>query len=197
MQKLILPINKTIVTAGYKNPAYENLIVNGTKIGTHYGVDIVGELTVYASGKGKVIDCGYDNVFGNYVVIQYNECYNHKTKQTQDVIIRYFHFDFIKCKKNQVVTKDSVIGIMGSTGKYVTGVHCHVEVDTDLKFWQYTPSLSGSSNIFKAGYRGSNDTTFNPMELFHVKTTYPDYQTINRVKDEYSTEKDINIPTIM
>lgn len=192
-QQLILPINNCIISAGYKNKKYESLIVNGVRMGTHFGNDLYGELQLWCSGDGTVLSTGIDNCFGNYVVVQYDNVYNHKTKKASNYVFRYFHLADISVKKGQKVTSDTRLGIMGNTGKYAAGVHLHIEADTDVKNWQFTPSLTGNSNIFKAGYRGNNDTTLDIFELLYIKSSTPDNQKLKKNNDGYV---DINVSTI-
>ena len=55
-QVLVLPINKCVFSAGYKNELY--LKQQGYN---HYGVDLFSDnsdLTVYACGNGEVVACG-------------------------------------------------------------------------------------------------------------------------------------------
>lgn len=193
-QRLILPINNCIISAGYKNKKYESLVVNGVRMGTHYGNDLYGELQLWCSGEGTVISTGIDNCFGNYVVIEYNDVYNHKTQKVSNYVFRYFHLADISVRKGQKVTSDTKLGIMGNTGKYAAGVHLHVEVDTDIKNWQYTPSLTGNSNIFKAGYRGDKDTTLDIFNLLYIKSTPPDNQRLKKNNDGYVDLNVSNIP---
>lgn len=186
VQTLTFPSNKVIITAGYKNKAYENLVVNGLKMGTHYGIDFSGDTKLYASGDGKIINVGYDEILGNFVAILYNSVLNHKDNTVQDVIFRYFHLKDYKVKQNQSVSQGTEIATMGNTGKYTTGVHCHIEVDTDIKYWNYTPTLSGNSNIMKAGLRGSQDTTQDPMNFMFKNN----FQTISTSNDAYTNNVD-------
>lgn len=192
-QKLILPINNCIISAGYKNKKYESLIVNGVRMGTHYGNDLYGELQLWCSGNGKVLSTGIDNCFGNYVVVEYENVYNHKTQKVSNYVFRYFHLNEISVKKDQKVTSDTKLGLMGNTGRYAKGIHLHIEADTDTKNWQYTPSLTGNSNIFKAGYRGDKDTTVDVFNLLYIKSTHPDNQKLKKNNDGYV---DLNVSTI-
>ena len=72
-QRLILPINKMRVTAGYKNAKYKQQFGY-----THYGVDVTDakrtDKTIWASGKGIVTHCGWHPTGGNVVVIVYKDC---------------------------------------------------------------------------------------------------------------------------
>lgn len=196
-QKLILPVNTMKITCGYKNEKYKSLVVNGLKMGTHYGVDYSFSKsapirTMWASGNGTVIATGLDNCFGNFVVIRYDNVYNHKNGNVISIVMRYFHLNSIAVRPNQKVDKDTKIGIMGMTGTYATGVHCHMEADTDLRYWNYTPSLKpgGSSSHFRGGDR-VNDTTFNPIEVLYIKKTAPDNQSCVRTMDGYTTIDDM------
>ena len=179
-----------VVTCSYKNKLYEQKY----KIGTHYGVDFAGDRQMYASGNGIVLDCGYDNCFGNFIIIKYDKAVNHKTNKYRDVIFRYFHLASLFITKGQQVNKDTKLGIMGTTGKYSDGIHCHLECDTDcrLKYCNYTPTLKGNTNRFKAGI----DTTLNPMDYIHCEYTKPDNQKISRTQDMYTSLNDVAIPKI-
>ena len=170
-QKLILPINKTRVTAGYKNATYNNQF--GFK---HYGSDSTStgsDRTVWGCGVGQVLEAGFDNVLGNVVIIRYNNC-QLKNGTTKDLIQRLYHLGRIDVVKGQSITKDTRVGLYGSTGQYATGPHLHVEFDTDVKYPAYSPTLGSSSNIIKAG----TDSTLNPTDVLYVKNTAPDYQSV-------------------
>ena len=183
-QYLIQPVNKTILSAGYMNTKYKN------KFGfQHYGHDVYsgsGDLTVYASGNGEVIECGYDSTLGNVVVVRYNNAYNEKTKKAQDVIMRYYHLASISVNKKATVNKDTKLGVMGSTGKYSLGIHLHYEIDTDTDYPCYSPTVGTSGTLIKAG----TPTTVNPAYFIHTKASAPDNQTMNYLNDGYSGAED-------
>ena len=129
--------------------------------------------TVWGSGVGTVLLAGYDNVLGNVLVIRYDNC-QLTTGATKNLIQRIFHLDRIDVKQGQSITKDTRIGLYGNTGKYTTGPHLHVEFDTDTSYPSYSPTISTSSNIIKAG----TDSTVRPAEVMYVKNSAPDYQTV-------------------
>ncbi len=170
-QKLILPINKTRITAGYKNANYKN------QFGfNHYGSDSTStnsNRTVWGSGVGKILETGFDNVLGNVVVIRYDNC-QLKNGSIKNLIQRLYHLERIDVSKGQSITKDTRVGLYGSTGKYATGPHLHVEFDTDVNYPMYSPTLGSSSNIIKAG----TDSTLNPADVLYIKNTAPDYQSV-------------------
>ena len=187
-QRLILPINKCRITAGYKNTNYAK------EFGyTHYGVDMTDkdrkDYTLYASGKGIVSHAGYNSSGGNVVVIIYRDC-ELPIGGTRDIVLRYFHLKSIKVKVGQKVNKDTIIGLYGNTG-YSSGAHLHLEVDTDVNYPNYTPQIAtGASNsVLK---KGVASTMLNPTSVLWVKDTCPDYQSV--VSSGYNTvsKSDVN-----
>lgn len=193
MQKLILPINKCKLTASWKTSAYTN------RFGyMHYGADMVstaGSQTVYASGDGVVVASGLDSVVGNVVAVLYLDAKNSRTGAVQDIIVRYFHFDSRKVNKWDKVTKDTVLGLYGSTGLVGTGKHLHIEVDSDIAYPLYSPTVLNSS-LLRGRYLGANDKTMsNPMEWLFCKMSPPDYQTYVTSNDVYIREEDKIITT--
>ncbi|MEH6964501.1 M23 family metallopeptidase [Priestia megaterium] len=188
-QKLIQPINNARITAGYLNTKYQQKF--GFK---HYGWDLVSATsnrTVWASGKGKVLATGYDNILGNTIIVKYPQAYIHSTKSTKDIVIRYNHLASIKVAKGQSVTKDTSLGIYGNTGKYSTGAHLHFEIDTDTVNYQYSPTLGSSSNIIKAG---TASTVLSPKSVLYTKNSAPDNQQIWILGDGYQSSTEDNLP---
>ena len=196
-QKLILPVNKAVVTASIKTEAYKkdwNFV--------HYGLDMVsaaGNTTVYACGNGEVIKTGLDSMVGNTVVVKYHDAYNHKTGKSADLIVRIFHMASIAVKDGQKVNKDTVLGRYGSTGKYTSGAHLHMEVDTDTKHPFGTPSVgAGKTNIYYGtGYQANDKTMSNPTEWLHCKASAPDNQTWATRNNSYIRDEDKSIPMIL
>ena len=189
-QYLILPLNKAQLTAGYKNANYK------TKFGfTHYGIDlsngVLDNRTLWAMGNGTVKACGYDNIFGNTVVIVYPDVYIPATGKTQDLTVRLYHMKSIAVKVGQAVTTATKLGVMGNTGQYSTGAHVHVEIDTDAAMPTYAPGLKGNSNIIKKGI----DTTLSPSDVLYLKPTAPDKQTLVFKAGVYADQKEAQLPT--
>jgi len=85
----------------------------------HKGTDLAcAEGTrIIASNNGKVESVGYDNTYGNFVVINHGNGY--KTK--------YAHMKNVMARKGDNVEKGEEIGTAGSTG-YSTGPHLHFMV---------------------------------------------------------------------
>lgn len=170
-QRLILPINRARVTAGYKNENYQK------EFGyTHYGCDLTDSkksiLTVWGSGKGKVTHCGFHPTGGNVLVVVYKDCELPNGK-VMDIAMRYYHLDKIYVKVGQQITKDTKLALYGNTGAS-HGDHLHIELDGDIRFPNYTPQTSKSNEVLKKGI----DTTLNPVDVLWCKTTAPDNQSV-------------------
>lgn len=71
----------------------------------------------YATAKGKVIEAGWHEGYGNQVLIDHGDGY--KT--------RYAHANKLYVKKGMTVDQNAVLGSIGSTGRS-TGPHLHYEV---------------------------------------------------------------------
>lgn len=89
--------------------------------GRHTGIDLVGlsSKVVYATCDGTVSRTGFDNSYGNFVVVKGNDGYYHW----------FCHLASISASVGQKVTRVSKLGIMGSTGNS-TGPHTHYEIRT-------------------------------------------------------------------
>ena len=161
-QKLILPVNNSILTEGYSNSYYGHDVETTTNI-----------KTVYASGKGKVITAGKDTILGNVVIIRYDNVFDKQSNKIINVIIRYCHLASITVAKNRTVTKDTKIGTIGKTGN-TSKVKLYYEVDTDIKYPQYSPAVKKSGSIIKKGI----NTTINPSRVLFIKSTAPDKQSM-------------------
>ena len=170
-QKLILPINKCRVTAGYKNANYKRDFGYN-----HYGADLTdrakSDRTIWASGVGEVTHAGWSNSGGNVVIVVYRNC-ELADGRIKDIAVRYYHLDKIYAKVGQKTTKDTKLGLYGNTGSS-SGAHLHIECDTDIKYPNYTPQIAKNSGILKAG----TDSTLNPAIVFFAKASSPDWQEV-------------------
>ncbi len=72
---------------------------------------------IVATANGRVVTVGYDDSFGNYVII----------KHKHGIYTRYAHMATTRVIKGQEVTQRQVIGTIGSTG-ISTGPHLHYEI---------------------------------------------------------------------
>ncbi|SEC29887.1 peptidoglycan DD-metalloendopeptidase family protein [Paenibacillus sp. GP183] len=95
----------------------------------HKGVDITGNKSILSADNGKVVETGYKDDYGNYIIINHMNGYR----------TLYGHLSKITIQNGAIVEKGEKIGIMGSTGDS-TGVHLHFEiqkngtVDNPLKY---------------------------------------------------------------
>ena len=92
-QKLILSVNNTLVTAGFKNANYRA----GMPF-AHFGADHCSSsssTTVYANGNGTVVTKGNDNVLGNVVVVKYPDVKLPNGNTIAGVVGRYYHLAYI------------------------------------------------------------------------------------------------------
>lgn len=89
----------------------------------HYALDICnGPVTVLnkaacAADGGTVVYAGWNGAYGYYVKIQH----------ANGLATAYAHLNSIKVVKGQTVSRNQVIGLIGSTGRS-TGPHLHFEV---------------------------------------------------------------------
>lgn len=181
-QKLIQPINNMIVGLGFLSPKYKQYGVvtlsNGTKM-EHFGVDwwqATGTpKTLYAMGNGEVLRTGNDSTFGNIIVVRYNNCLNNKTNQIEDLIVRCYHLAQIRVVKGQKVTKDTILGVIGCTGRYCNGVHVHLEIDLNIDDPFGVPGITTTNLLHWVTVKKL--TVVNPAEWVYTKVSLPDRQT--------------------
>jgi len=85
----------------------------------HSGIDIRGSTgtPVRAAMAGRVSAVGYDNVFGNYVIINHHSGYR----------TLYGHLSVIRARNGVYVSQGERIGDVGNTGQS-TGAHLHFTV---------------------------------------------------------------------
>lgn len=200
-QKLILPLNRTLVTASMGNAAYR------AKFGfPHYGTDMVsavGDTTIYASGTGTLIAAGWDKYAGNVVVIRYPGAVYRPDGTAADVIFRYFHLAEIgKIPAGEnAITKDTILGRYGGSGmgsKSYWSPHLHVEADTDVRYPRYSPTFTPSGEILfgrAAGATGRNPAGLSGLSL-PAKPPHPDRQTYQTAGAPYVDQKDFAIPVL-
>lgn len=100
----------------------------------HSGVDYATygvKLAQYAIEDGVILSCGTDWPYGGakYVWVKYPRL---------GVKMLHYHLDSIKVKKGQKVTKNTIIGYTGKTGK-ATGIHLHLEIVCMITGTRYDP----------------------------------------------------------
>ena len=180
-QELIFPVNNARINVGYKVPIY--LTSPSTAgLGEHYGsdyldVDSLGEVAdssnIIASGEGLIYQSGLDDNVGYFACIVYPDALviENGNRVKKDITVRYWHMDSLAIPEvddyehPEEIHKNEPIGTMGMRG-VATGVHLHVECDTDTTpmytFW--TPTHFINPDIIKNG----TDSTINPGRVFQV-----------------------------
>ena len=100
----------------------------------HYGIDIAANLGtfIYAPANGVVIKSVNSNYgYGNQIFIKHK--YGYQT--------RFAHLYINLVKKNDIIKKGDIIGLVGSTGKS-TGNHLHYEVIKNGKHLDPLPFMN-------------------------------------------------------
>ncbi|NLI15207.1 MAG: M23 family metallopeptidase [candidate division Zixibacteria bacterium] len=85
----------------------------------HNGIDIAAErdTPIRAPAKGRVISVGWENGMGNTICIDHG----------YGLVSIYGHLNAIKVRKGDMVNRNDIIGLVGSTGNS-TGPHLHYEI---------------------------------------------------------------------
>lgn len=150
------PISPGYVTSNY---GWRYAIYSGGRLisstGMHEGIDLSNGLgrnnPIYSVANGKVVATWYDQWGGNQITI------HHKINGTT-YSSSYAHLSKILVKKGDIVTKDTVIGMMGDTGS-ATGPHLHLAISTGLRFTDYT------------GYNAYVSRTIDPRKLINFPSS--------------------------
>ena len=147
---------------------YRNAIYSGGKLissaGLHEGMDLSsGNGTnekIYSIANGKVAAVWWDQWGGNQITIHHK--INGKTYSSS-----YAHLSKILVKKGDIVSKETVIGMMGATGS-ATGYHLHLAISTGLRFTDY----SGYSAYAARGVNPRTLINFPSRGSWKDKVTY-------------------------
>jgi murein DD-endopeptidase MepM/ murein hydrolase activator NlpD len=111
---MVTPLNEINVTSpfGYRNNPF------GDNITFHSGVDLQADIgeSIYATKTGIVIQCTYNDGYGNYIEIQHKD----------GTSTLYSHCDEIYVEIGNYVSVGTIIGTTGDTGR-TTGPHLHYE----------------------------------------------------------------------
>ena len=94
--------------------------------GIHYGIDLVnqsGSKQVNLTADGKIVEFGYSETYGKYVIIDTEHGYRLKYAHLKTI----FYQDELGNVLDIPLKKGQRIGIMGDTG-LTTGAHLHYEI---------------------------------------------------------------------
>ena len=93
--------------------------------GTDYGT-MGKKLAQYAIEQGEVLSCGTDKLGGKFVWVKYPRI---------NVKMLHYHLYSVNCKKGSKVSKGTLLGYTGMSGK-ATGIHLHLSI-VDLSTGKY------------------------------------------------------------
>ncbi len=116
------------VTSGFGNRKIMNTKGGYTSSfhnGTDYGTNSV-KLPQYAIENGTVLSCGTDKLGGKFIWVKYPRI---------NVKMLHYHLSSVNCKTGQVVSKGTLLGYTGMSGK-ATGIHLHLSI-VDLTTGKY------------------------------------------------------------
>lgn len=102
-----LPVESFTITQGYRlfHPGIDMAAAKGTP--------------VYPIMDGVVVKVGRDRfAYGNHVIVEHGS----------GLMSLYAHLAKIEAKEGEKVTKDSILGLLGSTG-WSTGPHLHLQIE--------------------------------------------------------------------
>lgn len=153
---------------------------NGTDYGT-YGK----KLAQYAIENGTILSCGTDKLGGKYVWVKYPRL---------NVKMLHYHLSSVNCKTGQSVSRGTLLGYTGMTGK-ATGVHLHLSIVNlangqylDPEKYNYTePPVENNNSFLPArGYFMKGDKHPNVAKIadFMYKT-FPAYTNKKALGDYY------------
>lgn len=91
----------------------------------HNGIDYSSKMgtVIRATARGLVVDKGFDENLGNYVVIDHGNGFTTK----------YAHCKENPVEKGQSVERGEIIGTVGNSGKFTDGPHLHYEIRKEGK----------------------------------------------------------------
>lgn len=106
---------------------------------SHEGIDMAAPVgtPVYATADGEVIFAGWQSGYGNLI----------KIRHELGTETRFGHLSKIKVKVGQKVSRDSLIGAMGNTGRS-TGPHLHYEVRVNGRAVNPMTFIKAAQNVF-------------------------------------------------
>lgn len=172
VSNLIFHNAKHYVTSpyGYRKSLTTSAGNTGTKHnGTDYGTN-AKKIAQYAIEDGVIDSCGTASDGAKFVWVQYDRL---------GVRMLHYHLDRISVKPGQKVTKNTVLGYTGKTGK-ATGIHLHLGIKklstgawVDPEAWAKTSYTSPTAKVtyFKK-YTGKSASLVDGLNAIGAKTTF-------------------------
>lgn len=146
--------------------------------GTDYGTS-GKKIAQYAIENGTILSCGTDSLGGKYAWIKYPRL---------NVKMLHYHLDSVSCKTGQAVSKGTLIGYTGMTGR-ATGIHLHLGI-VNLANGQYIDpeayNYSEPTVEVKSGFLPAKDY-FGPGDVHANIGKIAEF--MRRVFPKYTSEK--------
>jgi murein DD-endopeptidase MepM/ murein hydrolase activator NlpD len=104
----------------------------------HKGIDMAGwiKTEIFSAADGTIRQAGRNGSYGRFVEIDHHNGF----------MTRFGHLYKIKVKKGQKISKDDVVGLMGSSGRS-TSTHLHYEVLFDKKQINPIPLIKAFKDV--------------------------------------------------
>lgn len=148
MMKQVLTIPKGF--SFYKNMDYGTVFIG------NYGL-------LRSSGKGWIRSCGYSPIYQNFICAVYEDAVTVEGHYIGAILFRYCNLENVLVKRANKISAKMPLGMVSKNkdSKY----YLYIEADKDIKYANFTPSLTSASGDLRAGYRGINDTTLSPLKF--------------------------------
>lgn len=155
--------------------------------GADYGTN-GQKIPQYAVENGTILSCGTDKLGGKFVWVKYPRL---------NVKMLHYHLSSVNCKTGQSVSRGTLLGYTGMTGK-ATGIHLHLSI-YDLskgcyvnpERFNYTePNTSSSSTNFlgERGYFKLGDKHPNVGKIASfMRKTFPSYTSTKALGNLYGS----------
>lgn len=137
--------------------------------GTDYGTNGL-KIAQYAIENGTILDCGRASDGANYIWVKYPRI-NKK--------FLHYHLDSIKVSDGQSVSKGTLLGYTGMTGK-ATGIHLHLGV-VDLTTGDYEDPEVYAKNYSESYQTGLYRVTADLLRVRRGPSTAYEYLRFNQL----------------
>lgn len=168
-QKLSLPFQRPVLSAGFLNEAYEASWTH-----KHYGWDMGCDEAGYkilSPGAGRVAAAGLDGStvrdhLGYCVAVVYEDVVLHDGS-VRDVACHMFHMAALpRVRAGDRVQRGTVIGDYGNTGGDTSGPHLHIEFTLDAARPQNAAGVAAGGKIIR---RAPATEMISPANAFYFQ----------------------------
>ena len=120
-----------------------SILVTNTADHLYHDLDFdvaYGTAIIYCTASATVIQAGFEDTMGNYVIVKYDRKYTDSSGSEKTLTARYLHIkEFPSVSVGQYVTHFTLMGYVGNTGYVLPpppdststiGTHLHLDVNT-------------------------------------------------------------------